>query len=367
MGEPELLYQIALTLIPGIGDVLGRKLIGLYGNAENVFREPRKFQRKIPRITELLMQMTTRRDLLARAAREIEFLNRHDIKPLFYSDKDYPRRLRHCHDSPLMVYYRGTADLNAPRALAIVGTRNATDYGKGITHELITHLVTDGTLIISGLAYGIDSFAHRVCVETSRETIGVLGHGLDTIYPWINRSLAEKMVLRGGLLTEFLSGTKPDKVNFPKRNRIIAGLSDAIVVVEAGQRGGALITAEIANSYNRDVFAIPGRVHDPFSEGTNFLIKTNRAALVQSAEDIEYNMGWKIPTRVSHVIQKQLFADMTAEENLIFEILKENGNSGIDDLCFRSGLPMNKVSASLLNMEFEGVVRCLPGKMYTLI
>ncbi len=366
MGEPELLYQIALSLIPGIGDVLGRKLIGLYGSAEAVFREPRKFQRKIPRITDLLSQMTIRKEILVRAAREIEFLNRHHIKPLFYTDKEYPRRLKNCHDSPLMVYYKGTADLNAPRVIAVVGTRNATDYGKGITHDIITHLEVDGTLIISGLAYGIDSFAHRVCVETSRETVGVLGHGLDTIYPWINRSLAEKMLLRGGLLTEFLSGTKPDRVNFPRRNRIIAGLSDAILVVEAGQKGGALITADIANSYNRDVFAIPGRVHDPFSEGTNLLIKSNRAALVQSAGDIEYNMGWKTPVRESRIIQMQLFADMTEEENRIFEILKVNGNTGIDDLCFLSSLPMNKVSASLLNMEFEGMVRCLPGKVYTL-
>ena len=293
MGSDGLMYQIGLTLIPGIGDVLGKKLITHCGSAEAVFREPRQHLKKIPRIGELLAQTVGNSDILLRAEKEVTFVDRYNISTLYFQDAGYPYRLKHCIDGPVLLFYKGTAEVNPLHAIGIVGTRSATNYGKTVTHEIVAGLVPQQVLIVSGLAFGIDSCAHRAALDVGLGTIGVLGHGLDTVYPWLHRSLAEKMVSGGGLMTEFLSGTRPDRSNFPRRNRIIAGLCDAIVVVEAGRKGGALITADIANSYNRDVFAVPGRVKDPYSFGTNYLIRTNRAALIQNAEDIEYLMGWK--------------------------------------------------------------------------
>jgi len=367
MAEDELIYRIGLTLIPGVGDVLGKKLVALCGSAEGVFREPRRHLKKMPRIGDLLAGAVSNREILLRAEKEVEFVNRYRITPVYFQDADYPHRLKHCVDSPVLLFYKGTADLNATRVIGIVGTRNATEYGKAVTHELVTGLVQQRVLVVSGLAYGIDGCAHRFALECGLDTVGVLGHGLDTVYPWMHRSLAGRMVLQGGLVTDFLSGTQPDRTNFPKRNRIIAGLCDAIVVVEAGKKGGALITADIANSYNRDVFAVPGRIRDPFSDGTNYLIRTNRASLIQKVDDIEYLMGWKLRDSRTQTTQRKIFVEMTAEEEKIVQVLQENGQMGIDEICIRSENPMSRVSASLLNLEFEGVVRCLPGKVYELV
>ncbi len=367
MADDKLLYQIGLTLIPGVGDVLGRKLVALCGSAEAVFREPRHHLEKIPRIGEILALAVGNDEILIRAEKEISFIERFSIMPFFFQDKTYPHRLKNCIDSPVLLFYKGTGDLNSPRVIGIVGTRKATEYGKNVTHELVAGLVRQQVLVVSGLAYGIDSCAHRFSLDCGLDTIGVLGHGLDTVYPWLHRPLAEKMLTQGGLITEFLSKTKPDRSNFPKRNRIIAGLCDAIIVVEAGRKGGALITADIANSYNRDVFAVPGRVTDPFSDGTNYLIRTNRAALVQKAEDIEYLMGWKESAGFAKTAQRKIFIEMTPEEEKIVTLLEEKGQLGIDEICILSLNPMSKVSASLLNLEFEGIVRCSPGKIYSLL
>jgi len=366
MGE-ELIYQIGLTLIPGVGDVLGKKLVSLCGSAEAVFREPRHHLKNMPRIGDLLALAAGNREILSRAEKEAVFVDRYHISPAWFQDNRYPHRLKHCIDSPVLLYYKGTADLNAERVIGIVGTRSATEYGKMVTHDIISGLIPQQVLVVSGLAYGIDSCAHRFSIDYGLNTIGVLGHGLDTVYPWMHRSLAEKMVTQGGLLTEFMSGTKPDRTNFPKRNRIIAGLCDAIVVVEAGRKGGALITADIANSYNRDVFAVPGRVNDPFSDGTNYLIRTNRASLIQKADDIEYLMGWKEPTTKPAMVQRKIFIEMTPEEEKIVALLQEKSRLGIDEICILTENPMSRVSSSLLNLEFEGVVKCLPGKVYELI
>jgi len=367
MSEDPLLYQIGLTLIPGVGSVLGRKLVALCGSAEAVFSEPRRHLKKMPRIGDLLAQTVNNSEILSRAEQELLFIERYRITPLFFQDNGYPHRLKHCVDSPLLLFYKGTADLNSYRVIGIVGTRRATDYGKNTTRELVSGLVQQQVLVISGLAYGIDSCAHRFALDVGLNTIGVLGHGLDTVYPWLHRPLAEKMLTQGGLVTEFLSRTKPDRTNFPKRNRIIAGLCDAIVVVEAGRKGGALITADIANSYNRDVFAVPGRITDPFSDGTNYLIRTNRAALVQKTDDIEYLMGWKETTGFEPVPQRKIFLEMTPDEEKIVNHLQVNGQTGIDEICILTETPMSKVSASLLNLEFEGIVKCLPGKVYSMV
>lgn len=362
-----LLYQIALTLIPGVGDVLGKKLVNLCGSAEAVFREPRGHLKKMPRVGEFLSRAVGNREIMARAEKEVAFVEKYRIRTIFFQDRDYPARLKHCIDSPVLLFYKGTADLNAARVVSVVGTRSATEYGRLVTRRIIEGLVDQQVLVISGLAYGIDGNAHRVALDCGLDTVGVLGHGLDRLYPYAHTNLAGKMITQGGLLSEFLSGTRPDRENFPKRNRIIAGLCDAVIVVEAAQKGGALITADIANSYNRDVFAVPGRIGDPFSEGTNFLIRTNRAALIQKSEDIEYLMGWKSIRNGPPATQRKIFFEMTAEEERIMTILTDKGPTGIDEISISSELAMSKVSAALLNLEFEGAVKCLPGKIYTLL
>ena len=362
----ELLYQVALTMIPGVGDVLGKKLVASCGSAEAVFREPRRMVRKIPRVGESLWNTLSSKDILLRAEQEVLFIQRFRISTLFYTDKDYPFRLKNCFDGPVLLYYKGTADLNAPKIIGVVGTRSATEYGKRICREIIDGLSDLNPVIVSGLAYGIDSCAHRNSLEKGLSTVGVLAHGLDRIYPYLNKGLAGRMVSQGGLLTDFASGTTPDRENFPKRNRIIAGLCDGIVVVEAASTGGALITADIANSYNRDVFAIPGRIGDNFSEGTNRLIRINKAALIQSAADIRYMMGWDSTINLSSPRQGKIFLELTPDEEIIIGILKQADRTGIDELAIKANLSMSKVSCALLNLEFEGVVRSMPGKVYSL-
>jgi len=358
-----LIYQIGITLIPGIGDVNGKKLIAYCSGAEAVFKEKRKNLMKIPGIGEATVNSIISQKVLERAEKEIEFINKYKITPLFFSDKAYPQRLKHCIDSPLMLYYMGSADLNSPRIVSIVGTRRASEYGKEICNKIIEGLIDLNVLVISGLAYGIDTNAHKTALKNNLATVGILAHGLDRIYPAANKSLAEKMVLNGGLLTDFLSKTNPDRENFPKRNRIIAGISDATIVIESAIRGGALITANIANSYNRDVFAVPGKLTDKYSEGCNFLIKTNRAALIQSAKDVKYIMRWESESKKT-ARQKKLFTEFSPDEELVMNILKEKEEVGIDYIVLKSKLSSSKIASILLNLEFEGIVKCLPGKMF---
>ena len=364
-----LYYQIALTLIPNIGDITGKKLIAYCGGIETVFKESKKNLLKIPGIGSLLVQsiIENRKTALERAEKEISFIEKNNISAFFYLDDEYPNRLKHCIDGPIMLYKKGNVDLNNKKIISIVGTRKATEYGKEITKKIIEDLSGFDVLIVSGLAYGIDTCAHKTAVSTGLPTVGVLAHGLDRIYPPINSGLAQKMLNHGGLLTDFISETNPDRENFPKRNRIIAGLSDAVIVIEAARKGGALITADIANSYNRDVFAVPGKIGDTYSEGCNFFIKTNRAALIQSAKDIIYIMGWEESKDKNKPIQKKLFIEMTDDERKIVDLLEKNGDSGIDFLCINSQMTTSKVATALLNLEFNGMVKSLPGKYYQLL
>ncbi|MBE9481937.1 MAG: DNA-protecting protein DprA [Bacteroidetes bacterium] len=361
-----LLYQIGITLIPGVGDIVGKKLIAYCGSVEAVFKEKKKLLLKIPGIGKSTVNSVINQKILERAEEEIRFIEKYKIDTLFYLDDKYPYRLKQCEDSPMLLFYKGTADLNAPKIISIVGTRKASEYGKEICSSLIKGLIEQNILIVSGLAYGIDTCAHKTSLESNLKTVGVLAHGLDKVYPQLNKSLAEKMLNNGGLLTEFLSKTTPDRENFPKRNRIIAGLSDAVIVIESAIRGGALITADIANSYNRDVFAVPGRLYDKYSQGCNNLIKTNRAALVQSAEDIKYIMGWEI-TKKKPKKQQRLFIKLSPEEETIVNILKEKQELGIDKISSLSKLSASKVASALLNLEFEGIIKCLPGKVYRML
>ena len=363
----DLIYKIALTLIPGVGSVNGKSLVAYCGGVRAVFLEKKRALLKIPGIGEQTVNAITNHNVFDRAEEEIRFIRHKNITPLFYLEKDYPVRLKQCHDSPLMLYYKGTADLNVPKVVAMVGTRNATEYGRDMCRKIIEGLVEQNVLLISGLAYGIDTWSHKAALENKLETIGVLGHGLDRVYPYANRTLAEKMLESGGLLSEYMSNTLPDRENFPMRNRIIAGMSDAVIVVEAAETGGALITAEIANSYNRDVFAIPGRIGDLHSEGCNKLIKINKAALLQSAKDIIYLMNWNDVKGNKKSMQRQLFINLSSDEELIVETLKEKGDLDIDTLLIETAMMPAKAASVLLNMEFEGIIRCLPGKVYRLL
>ncbi len=366
MSEEINLYEIALTLVPGIGDVLGKKVVTCCGSAEAVFKEKKRLLEKMPRVGGKILEAMSDRSILERAGKEVAFLEKFRIRTLFFLDKDYPFRLKNCIDSPVLLYYKGTANMNVSRIIAVVGTRNATEYGKDVCQEIISDLAEDKVMIISGLAYGIDSCAHRAALDNNLETIGVLGHGLGMIYPYQNKKLAEKMMKHGGLLTEFMNDSIPDRENFPKRNRIIAGISDAILVVEAADKGGALITAVIGNSYNRDVFAVPGRINDIYSEGTNRLIRKNMASLVQSAGDIRYMMGWEEQRKKPDGFQKKIFLELTDNERVLVDYLNANGPSGIDDISNLCRLSMSTTSACLLNLEFEGIVKSLPGKVYAL-
>lgn len=359
-----LVCQIALTLVPGVGDVNGRKLVAYCGGVEAVFREKTKALLRIPGIGNTLAGALHSADVISRAEKEARFVEKNRIRTVFYTDKEYPRRLHHCADAPMMLYVKGPVDLNNDRILSMVGTRSATEYGKEVVSHLINGLAAFNVLIVSGLAYGIDSCSHKAALLNNLPTVAVLAHGLDRIYPQANRSLAVRMIEWGGLVTEFISETNPDRENFPKRNRIIAGLADAVVVVEAGRKGGALITAEIANSYNRDVFAVPGRLSDEYSVGCNFLIRTNKAALIQSNEDIIYLMGWEKSGEFTGSRQALLFHSLTQEEEMLVKILDAQGECTVDWLSLQSGLTLGKVTSLLLTLEFKGIVKSLPGKIY---
>ncbi|MEW6468458.1 MAG: DNA-processing protein DprA [Bacteroidota bacterium] len=363
--DKDLQYKIALTLIPDIGDVRAKNLIAFCGSVEAVFREKRSALKKIPGVGDVIARSVSEADMLERAEEEMRFIERYGIQPLFYLDDSYPRRLKHCEDSPVMLYYKGSADLNAGRIVSIVGSRACTDYGKGICTELIAGLAELNVMVVSGLAYGMDICAHKAALRHELDTVGVLAHGLDMLYPSVHKATAKKMVARGGLLTEFPSMTKMHPDFFPRRNRIVAGMSDAVIVIEAAKKSGSLITAHLANDYNRDVFAVPGRLTDPVSEGCNFLIKANKAALIQSVQDIIYIMGWE-EKKKGKTVQKQLFVQLSPDEEALVNILREKGKINIDELSLLAGLPMSKTATALLSLEFSGLVRSLPGKVYQL-
>jgi len=358
-----LLYQIAFTIVPGIGDRVGKKLISYCGSVEAVFKEKKDALLRIPGIGKATANSIINHTSFERAEQEINFIIKNKIKPLFYTDSEYPQRLLNCEDGPLMLYYKGKANLNKKRIISFVGTRRATTEGQMNCDRFIEGMVKKDVLIVSGLAYGIDSFAHKKAISEGIETVGVLGHGLDRIYPSQNKKLAANMIEQGGLLTEFKSGTKPDRENFPQRNRIVAGISDAVVVVESAASGGALITADIANSYNRDVFAIPGRLTDVYSEGCNRLIKINKAALAESPKDIAYIMGWD-DSKSNVKSQRELFITLSPEQKQVLHIIEKNKKISIDNIAMLSKLSTSKVASALLTLEFEGLIQGLPGKLY---
>ncbi|BEG99783.1 DNA-processing protein DprA [Bacteroides sedimenti] len=370
MNEKEVIASIALTQVLGVGLISARMLINGAGSAEKVFACRKELSEIIPGVTPKIAELLDCPQAFARAEAEYAFAQKNRINCICYNDEAYPSRLRECPDAPVILFFKGEADLNALRVINMVGTRNATDYGQRICRDFITDLksLCPDVLVVSGLAYGIDIHSHRAAVSNGLTTVGVLAHGLDRIYPAAHRKTAIDMLANGGLLTEFMSETNPDRQNFVKRNRIVAGMSDATIVVESAVKGGALITADIAQSYHRDCFAFPGRVNDEFSVGCNNLIKDNKAGLILSAEDFIKSMCWDAnPDAVPVAIQRQLFVDLSEEEQLIVDILREKGDSQINSLVVEADMPVNKINAILFELEMKGVVRALAGGMFQLL
>jgi len=366
--NPELLNQLALTLVPNIGDVQAKILVNHFGDASSIFKAKKSALEKIEGVGEVRAKSIKEFDDFHLAEQEIKFIEKYKIKTLFLTDADYPKRLLNCYDSPTLLFYKGTADLNASKVISIVGTRSNTDYGKQFTENLVKDLSEQNIIIISGLAHGIDAIAHKSAIKNSLPTVGVVGHGLDKVYPSENTGLAKDMIKAGGgILSEFFSGTKPDKHNFPLRNRIVAGLSDATVVVETNIKGGSMITAKLADAYNRDVFAVPGRSIDKASSGCNHLIKYNKAILLTDTDELLDILGWREKKKEKVKQQKELFIELSAEEKQIVQLLQEKEMVHIDEINLQSGLTSSAAAAAILNLELQNVIASLPGKMYKLL
>ncbi|MCL2072509.1 MAG: DNA-processing protein DprA [Marinilabiliaceae bacterium] len=366
-----LKYQIALSLIKGIGPKLARNIIAYIGSVEEFFAKKKLPLEKVPgigSITASMLNSINKKELLNSVEEEINFVVKHDIKTLYFLDDNYPRRLSLCDDAPLILYVKGDLDLDSPRIVSIVGTRRATEYGMTYCEKFIGELAKNypDTIIVSGLAYGIDAAAHRGAFRYSLPTVAVLAHGLDRIYPPAHSNLAREMLYKGAVLTEFMTKTTPDRQNFIKRNRIIAGLADAVIVAESAKKGGALITARIANSYNREVFTFPGRINDDFSQGCNNLIKTNQAHLLESVEDFAYIMGWETKSTQNKVEPPILFQPESDEEKALMDILLVEKEMNVNLLAQKCELTISKTCATLLGLEFRGFVKCSPGGLYKL-
>jgi DNA processing protein len=364
----ELLYQIALTQVPQIGFVQARILVQHLGSASAIFKTAPSTLEKIEGIGEVRARSIRKFSDFESAKKEIAFLEKYQVNPLFMTDADYPQRLLHCYDLPVLLYYKGKKNLNASKIIAIVGTRSNTEYGKHFTEKFIKDLAAHQVVVASGLAFGIDAVAHKAAMKNNLATIGVLGHGLDQMYPPQHKALAKEMVSEGGgILTEFRSGVKPDKHNFPGRNRIVAGISDATIVIETGVKGGSLITADLANSYHRDVFALPGRVSDQKSMGCNQLIQSNKAILLTDAQQFIQVMGWEEKENIQRLQQRTLFIELSGDEKRVIEILHEKEVMHIDELNARTGLSNSAIAAAILNLELQNVIACLPGRLYKLL
>lgn len=367
-----LTYRIALSLLPGVGPVSARNLMAACGDIDNIFRKSKKELLKIPGIGAGFADIISKygQQVMAYAEKEVGFIESNNINTLYFTEPEYPRRLKECPDAPLLLYYKGKIKEYDP-VLSVVGTRKASHRGRDFTHKLVNDLHTHDIqpLIVSGLAFGIDASAHRAALEEGLPTWGIMGHGFDLIYPAAHRQLYQDILDNGGaLLTEFSSIHKKDKVNFVRRNRIIAGLSDAVVVVESRKKGGAMITADLGMSYNREVFAVPGRPNDINAGGCNHLIKTNRAALCESADDLIYVMNWnkKPKSEKAHQTKMEIEIPLKESEKQIVDMLRELDYIDIDKLCQHLELSLTDASAHLLTLELKGIVKALPGKIFAL-
>lgn len=369
--QDEHIYTLALTRIPGLGLMGAYNLVRTLGSATAIFQHRKELKELVPEVSDKLIKALDCPEALHRAEEELKYAEKNQIQCITLNDAAYPSRLKECEDAPLALFYRGNAPLNALKIISMVGTRHATAYGEDLCQSFIRELkeLRPDVLIVSGLAYGIDICAHRAALQHGFATIGVLAHGLDRIYPGAHRKTAIDMMDHGGLLTEFMSGTNPDRQNFVKRNRIVAGMSDATIVVESAIKGGALITAELAESYHRDCFAFPGRTTDIYSAGCNELVRNNRASLLSSAEDFVNTMGWNISQdKPQGAIQRELFPELDEEEKKIVQVLHRNPDGiQINILVVETNIPINRMSAILFELEMKGIVRALAGGVYRLL
>jgi DNA processing protein len=363
---PELVYQIAITQLKGIGPVKAKILISKLEKIENLFTLKIKELEKVTGINQKILFQMEREEALLKAKKQIGFIKKNNIQCHFYTDKTYPRRLKECIDAPLLLFSKGKVECNFEKIVSIVGTRNATEYGRKICDDLIKDLQGKEILVVSGMAYGIDIHVHNLCVKYNIPTIGVLGHGLDRLYPNQHAEIANKMLENGGLLTEYLPGTNPDKENFPMRNRIVAGMCDATIVIESKIKGGSLITADLANQYNKDVFAYPGNVGQEFSKGCNQLILDQKAHLLLNGKAFLKWMSWDEEKKNSENVQRTIFLNLNEDEKAIADILKESPLH-IDVISSKVGIPISKINIHLFNLEMNGVLQSLPGKIYKLI
>lgn len=366
--DDKLLYQIALTKVTGIGDIIGKNLLKIVGEPQAIFQSSKKSLSLIQGLPQAVVGEIHNPNVLLEAEKELAFVKKNNIQTYFTTEEKYPKRLLDCADSPLLLYFKGKVDFNVEKTISIVGTRNSTHYGNAFCETFLQELVSQfpDTLIISGLAYGIDICAHRAALSNGLKTIAVLAHGLDRIYPVVHKQTAIQMLENGGLLTEFSSRTEPDKFNFVRRNRIVAGLADAVLVMESSSKGGSLITAEIANSYCKDVFALPGKVTDLRSEGCNSLIENHKAEILTSTSNFIKQMNWDMKTQSPNKRpkQQQLFFDLSPQETAIIDKLNAEGAMHIDGLSKNLSIPAFELCSILLELEMKGAVKTLAGNFF---
>ncbi len=366
MSQTDLFYALALQRVEGVGDIIAKKLISHCGSAEAVFKTKAPQLSAIDGVGTILSKKLKDKTVFESAEKELQFINENSINCIFFQDQNYPDRLKHCIDGPLLLFTSGNIDLQNRKIISIVGTRQITSYGTEFCKNLIADLAPLDPIIVSGFAYGVDIVAHQAAMEHNLQTIGVVAHGLNQIYPKMHTKYVAKMEKNGGFMTEFWSSSNPDKENFVRRNRIVAGMSEATIVIESADKGGSLITANMASDYNRDVFAVPGRVTDKYSQGCNNLIKTQKAHVLTSAADLIYMLNWDLETKTKPV-QKQLFVSLDADEQRIYDFLQKNGKELLDVISLQCEFPIYKLSGILLNMELKGVIRPLPGKLFEAI
>jgi DNA processing protein len=364
MNDAELLQHLSLTMIPQVGDVQIGILLKHFGSAASVLSASAKALEEVPGIGTVRAASIRNCHVQQRVEAEWRFIQKNHIKVLVKGNQGYPSKLEHCMDAPHVLFYKGSSGLLNKRVVSVVGTRSPSQYGKDRVVELMAVLGQYNVMVVSGLAYGIDTVAHKEALNNTLETIGVLGHGHDQLYPHANKALAADMLQQGGLLSEFMQGIQPEKQNFPKRNRIVAGMADAVVVVESGSKGGSLITADIANSYNKDVLAYPGRATDPSSKGCNQLIRNHKANLITCGQDLVEFMNWAEDQHQSSKVQHAMKASLSDEENVILSIISHHDPCPIDLLTNLSGLNPGLVSAHVLSLEMAGLITSLPGKLY---
>ncbi len=364
--DDEMLHQIALTCVPQLGDIHIAVLLKNFGTACNVFIAQKRALECLPGIGSVRAGAIKAFKNFSGIQKELSLCRQTNTRVLIRGKNGYPSRLNHCSDAPAVLYFKGNASLDMAKIVSIVGTRSPTQYGKDRVLELLEVLARFKVLVVSGLAYGVDTLVHREAVKHGLPTVGVLGHGLDKLYPYANRQLAEEMLSNGGMLTEFMRGTKPDRQNFPRRNRIVAGMADAVIVIESGEKGGSLITAELANGYNKDVLAYPGRSIDEQSMGCNALIAGHKANLVTSGQQVVDFLNWSAHQQQTPPKQMALFTTLAPEEQQLVEIIALNQPVSIDALVQMSAQKSSKVASLLLSLEMQGIVLLLPGKLYAL-